>query len=61
LSQRNIDNAIRIISKNVISLSKDKYFPIQQALPTAKAKKTHQLNKVTKEMYEDLLMLKYFV
>jgi hypothetical protein len=26
-----IDNAIRIISKNVISLSKDKYFPIQQA------------------------------
>jgi hypothetical protein len=30
-------------------------------LATAKAKKTHQLNKVTKEMYEDLLMLKYFV
>jgi hypothetical protein len=29
-------------------------------LATAKAKKTHQLNKVTKEMYEDLLMLKYF-
>jgi hypothetical protein len=31
LCQRNIDNAIGIISKNVISLSKDKYFPIQQA------------------------------
>ena len=30
-------------------------------LATAKAKKTLQLNKVTKEMYEDLLMLKYFV
>jgi hypothetical protein len=29
-------------------------------LATAKAKKTHQLN-VTKEMDEDLLMLKYFV
>ena len=30
-------------------------------LATAKAKKTLHLNKVTKEMYEDLLMLKYFV
>ena len=30
-------------------------------LATAKAKKTLQLNKVTKEMYEDLLMLKYFL
>ena len=30
LCQRNIDNAIGIISKNIISLSKDKYFPIQQ-------------------------------
>ena len=30
-------------------------------LATANAKKTIQLNKVTKEMYEDLLMLKYFV
>jgi hypothetical protein len=30
LCQRNIDNAIGIISKNVISLSKDQYFPIQQ-------------------------------
>ena len=28
---------------------------------TAKAKKTLQLNKFRKEMYEDLLMLKYFV
>ena len=27
----------------------------------AKAKKSLHLNKVTKEMYEDLLMLKYFV
>ena len=30
LCQRNIDNGIGIISKNIISLSKDKYFPIQQ-------------------------------
>ena len=30
-------------------------------LATAKAKKTHPLNKVTKEMYEDLLMQKYSV
>jgi hypothetical protein len=31
LCHRNIENAIGIISKNVISLSKDKFFPIQQA------------------------------
>ena len=30
MCQRNIDNAIGIISKNIISLSKDKCFPIQQ-------------------------------
>ena len=30
-------------------------------LATAKAQKTLQLNKVAKELYEDLLMLKYFV
>ena len=30
-------------------------------LATAKAKKPLHLNKVTNEMYEDLLMLKYFV
>ena len=30
-------------------------------LATAKAKQTLQLNKVTKEMYDNLLMLKYYV
>ena len=30
-------------------------------LDTAKAKRQHHLTKATKEMYEDLLMLKYFV
>ena len=39
----------------------DRAFSRRLYLATANAKKTIQLNKVTKEMYEDLLMLKYFV
>jgi hypothetical protein len=43
------------------TLPADRAFSRRPYLATARAKKTLQLNKVTKEMYEDLLMLKYFV
>jgi hypothetical protein len=36
-------------------------FSRRLCLDTAKTKKPHHLTKATKEMYEDLLMLKYFV